>query len=93
MEEWYIDKYYEEINFKDWTHKDAEAPMIKIQHPEFEMYTSSLHYKSDVACADCHMPYVREGSLKVTDHWIRSPMLHVAVSQSAVAMGFRVLGK
>ena len=72
-----IDKYYEEINFKDWVHKEAEAPMIKIQHPEFEMYTSSLHYKSGVACADCHMPYVREGSLKVTDHWIRSPILHV----------------
>jgi nitrite reductase (cytochrome c-552) len=72
-----IDKYYEEIDFKDWVHKEAEAPMIKIQHPEFEMYTSSLHYKSGVACADCHMPYVREGSRKVTDHWIRSPILHV----------------
>ncbi|MBX3082489.1 MAG: ammonia-forming cytochrome c nitrite reductase subunit c552 [Anaerolineae bacterium] len=72
-----IDKYYEEINFKDWTHKEAEAPMIKIQHPEFEMYTSSLHYKSGVSCADCHMPYVREGSRKVTDHWIRSPITHV----------------
>jgi nitrite reductase (cytochrome c-552) len=72
-----IDKYYEEIGFTDWKHKESEAPMIKIQHPEFELYTTSLHYKSGVTCADCHMPYVREGSRKVSDHWLRSPVFHV----------------
>lgn len=72
-----IDQYYTDIGFKDWTHAETGAPMIKIQHPEFELYTTSIHYKSGVSCADCHMPYVREGSLKVTDHWIRSPIHNI----------------
>ncbi|MFR3091858.1 MAG: ammonia-forming cytochrome c nitrite reductase subunit c552 [Eggerthella lenta] len=28
--------YYDERNFKDWNHADTFAPMIKVQHPEFE---------------------------------------------------------
>ncbi len=72
-----IDQYYTDIGFKDWTHAETGAPMIKIQHPEFELYTTSIHYKSGVSCADCHMPYVREGSLKVSDHWIRSPVHNI----------------
>ena len=31
-----------------------------------------------VACADCHMPYVREGAVKVSDHWVRSPLLNIS---------------
>src|SRR5262249_39150393 len=27
---------------------------------------------------DCHMPYVREGALKVSNHHVRSPLLNVA---------------
>ncbi len=72
-----IDQYYTNIGFSDWKHAETGAPMIKIQHPEFELYTTSIHYKSGVSCADCHMPYVREGSLKVTDHWIRSPIHNI----------------
>ena len=72
-----IDAYYTEIGFKDWAHAETNAPMIKIQHPEFEMYSSGLHAKSGVACADCHMPYVREGAIKVSDHWLRSPLTNV----------------
>src|SRR5512138_1944067 len=30
---------------------------------------------SGVACADCHMPYRREGALKISEHWVRSPLL------------------
>ncbi len=41
------------------------------------MYNSGLHFKSGVACADCHMPYIREGALKVSDHWLRSPLTNV----------------
>ncbi len=72
-----IDAYYTEIEFTDWTHKETNAPMIKIQHPEFEMWSSGLHAKSGVACADCHMPYVRDGAVKVSDHWLRSPLVNV----------------
>jgi nitrite reductase (cytochrome c-552) len=72
-----IEKYYDAISFKDWTHKDTNTPMIKIQHPEFETWSSGLHAKSGVACADCHMPYVRDGSVKVSDLWLRSPLTNI----------------
>lgn len=70
--------YYDEYGFKDWTHKETGAPMLKAQHPEFETFTTSLHYRSGVSCADCHMPYVREGAVKVSDHWLRSPLDNVS---------------
>jgi len=44
------------------------------------LYSTSIHNQSGVACADCHMPYIREGALKVSDHWIRSPLTNVANS-------------
>lgn len=72
-----IEQYYYDIGFKDWTHAETNAPMIKIQHPEFELASTGLHAQSGVACADCHMPYVREGSVKVSDHWLRSPLTNV----------------
>ncbi|MFO7634724.1 MAG: ammonia-forming cytochrome c nitrite reductase subunit c552 [Caldilinea sp.] len=75
-----IERYYDEYGFKDWTHKETGAPMLKMQHPEFELFTTGLHYQSGVACADCHMPYVREGSVKVSDHWLRSPKVNVATA-------------
>jgi nitrite reductase (cytochrome c-552) len=64
--------------FKDWVHAESGAPVLKAQHPEFEMWNQGIHSRSGVACADCHMPYVREGAVKVTDHWIRSPLLNVS---------------
>lgn len=72
-----IQDHYDTYGFKDWTHKESGAPMLKMQHPEFEMYTTGLHYRSGVACADCHMPYVRDGAVKVSDHWLRSPLTNI----------------
>ncbi len=69
--------YYDEVKFKDWTHKETGAPVLKAQHPEFEMYNQGVHARSGVACADCHMPYRREGGMKVSDHQVRSPMLNI----------------
>jgi nitrite reductase (cytochrome c-552) len=48
--------------------------MLKMQHPEFELWGTGIHAKSGVSCADCHMPFLREGSIKVSDHWVRSPL-------------------
>jgi len=73
-----INEYYDEDGFKDWEHKETGAPMLKVQHPEFELYSTSIHAQSGVSCADCHMPYIREGALKISDHWIRSPIQNVA---------------
>jgi nitrite reductase (cytochrome c-552) len=70
-------EYYEEIGFSDWTHAETGAPVLKAQHPEFEMYNQGVHARSGVACADCHMPYQRTGAMKVSDHHVRSPLLNV----------------
>ena len=51
--------------------------MLKAQHPEFEMYNQGIHARSGVACADCHMPYKREGAMKISDHHVRSPLLNI----------------
>ena len=69
--------YYDEAKFKDWTHADTGAPVLKAQHPEFEMWNQGIHARSGVACADCHMPYTRVGALKISDHHVRSPLLNV----------------
>ena len=41
------------------------------------MYNQGIHARSGVACADCHMPYQREGSQKISDHHVRSPLLNI----------------
>lgn len=69
--------YYEETGFADWTHADTGAPMLKAQHPEFEMWNQGIHSRSGVTCADCHMPYMRVGGLKISDHHVRSPLLNI----------------
>jgi nitrite reductase (cytochrome c-552) len=69
--------YYEETQFKDWVHADTGAPVLKAQHPEFEMWNQGIHARSGVACADCHMPYKREGAMKISDHHVRSPLLNI----------------
>jgi nitrite reductase (cytochrome c-552) len=69
--------YYEENGFKDWTHAESGAPMLKAQHPEFELWNQGVHARSGVACADCHMPYQRVGAMKVSDHHVRSPLLNI----------------
>jgi nitrite reductase (cytochrome c-552) len=72
--------YYEENGHKDWTHKVSGAPVLKAQHPEFEMYNQGIHAKSGVACADCHMPYKRTGAMKISDHHVQSPLLNIQKS-------------
>ena len=69
--------YYDEVGFKDWMHADTSAPTLKAQHPEFEMYNQGIHARSGVACADCHMPYTRQGAHKISDHHVRSPLLNI----------------
>ncbi|MCX7719420.1 MAG: ammonia-forming cytochrome c nitrite reductase subunit c552 [Candidatus Sumerlaeaceae bacterium] len=70
--------YYDEVGFKDWTHKETSAPVLKAQHPEFELWNQGVHARAGVACADCHMPYKRVGALKVSDHHVRSPLLNIS---------------
>jgi nitrite reductase (cytochrome c-552) len=69
------EKYYDDQGFKDWDHAVTGAPMLKAQHPEFELWSQGIHARSGVSCADCHMPYVRQGAIKISDHHVRSPLL------------------
>jgi nitrite reductase (cytochrome c-552) len=87
-----IDSYYDKVGFTDWSHAETGSPMIKIQHPEYELWSTGLHAKSGVACADCHMPYIREGSVKVSDHHLRSPLTMINQScQNCHRQGEEVL--
>jgi nitrite reductase (cytochrome c-552) len=78
-----IEATYDEFKFDDghrffdWKHAETGAEVLKAQHPEFEVWNQGTHGKAGVACADCHMPYMREGALKVSDHWVRSPLVNV----------------
>ena len=78
-----IESYYDHYKFKDghrfydWKHADTGTEVLKAQHPEFELWNQGIHARSGVACADCHMPYRREGAIKISDHWIRSPLLNI----------------
>jgi nitrite reductase (cytochrome c-552) len=69
--------YHDSTGHKDFVHKISGAPVLKAQHPEFELYNQGIHARSGVACADCHMPYKREGAMKISDHHVRSPVLNL----------------
>lgn len=75
-----MEKYYDDMEFSDWTHSISKAPMLKAQHPGYETYMTGIHAERGVSCADCHMPYISEGGLKYTNHHIQSPLNNVASS-------------
>jgi nitrite reductase (cytochrome c-552) len=72
-----IESYYDEIGFHDWKHAETGALVLKAQHPEFELWNQGVHARSGVVCSDCHMPYMRQGAIKISDHHVRSPLLNV----------------
>jgi len=72
-----IEAHYDQIRFTDWKHAETGAPALKAQHPEFETYSQGAHARAGVACADCHMPYMRQGAMKISDHHVRSPLFDV----------------
>ena len=75
-----IEKYYDQAGFSDWTHQLSKTPMLKAQHPDYEVFTTGIHSQRGVSCADCHMPYMSEGGQKFTDHRIQSPLNNMANS-------------
>ncbi|MBU0678701.1 MAG: ammonia-forming cytochrome c nitrite reductase subunit c552 [Verrucomicrobia bacterium] len=78
LEKFWNEKTFEDgTRFFDYRHKESGAEILKAQHPEFEMWSQGIHARSGVACADCHMPYMRDGATKVSDHWVRSPLLNI----------------
>ena len=64
--------------FYDYEHGETGSRVYKAQHPEFELWSQGIHARSGVGCADCHMPYERQGAMKVSSHWVRSPLLNIS---------------
>jgi nitrite reductase (cytochrome c-552) len=75
-----IESYYDSYAFSDWTHAISKAPMLKAQHPDYELYRMGIHGQRGVACADCHMPYIAEGGVKYTSHHVRSPLASISTT-------------
>jgi nitrite reductase (cytochrome c-552) len=75
-----MERYYDEIEFSDWTHALSRASLLKAQHPDYEVYLTGVHASRGVSCADCHMPFISEGGQKFTDHHIQSPLNNIANS-------------
>ncbi|MCG3204657.1 MAG: Cytochrome c-552 [Elusimicrobia bacterium] len=74
---WNTTQYTDGTPFSDFVHAETGAKLLKAQHPEFELWSQGIHARSGVSCADCHMPYMRDGATKVSDHWVRSPLLNI----------------
>ncbi|HEX7357344.1 MAG TPA: ammonia-forming cytochrome c nitrite reductase [Ignavibacteriaceae bacterium] len=73
-----MEAYYDNMEFSDWTHALSKTPMLKAQHPDYELFMTGIHAIRGVSCSDCHMPYKSEGGVKFTDHHIQSPLNNVA---------------
>jgi nitrite reductase (cytochrome c-552) len=75
-----MEAYYDEISYVDWTHALSKTPMLKAQHPDYELFMLGPHGQKGLSCADCHMPYIAEGGVKYSDHHLVSPLRNVASS-------------
>lgn len=68
------ERYYDEAEYYDYIHTLSKTPILKAQHPDFEIAQQGIHAQRGVSCADCHMPYVSQGGVKFSDttspaHW------------------------
>ena len=72
-----IERYYDQRDFSDWTHKVSKTPMLKAQHPGYEMFVTGAHGKNGVSCADCHMPYVKEDGVTYSSHQVGNPLENI----------------
>jgi nitrite reductase (cytochrome c-552) len=75
-----IEKYYDNYQFSDWVNSISRTPMIKAQHPDYELFSMGIHAERGLACADCHMPYVSEGGVKYTSHHLQSPLNSISTT-------------
>jgi nitrite reductase (cytochrome c-552) len=75
-----MEAYYDSVQHVDFVHALSKTPILKAQHPDYEVYKTGVHAERGVACADCHMPYKSEGGVKFTNHKIASPLENIAGS-------------
>jgi nitrite reductase (cytochrome c-552) len=78
-----LERYWDEkvfpdgSEFYDYVRAETGAKVFKVQHPEFELWSTGIHAQSGVTCADCHMPYERRGAMKVSSHDVSSPLASI----------------
>lgn len=75
-----MEAYYDEVEHVDFVHTLSKTPILKAQHPDYELFQFGIHGQRGVSCADCHMPYKSEGGVKFTDHHIQSPLNNISGS-------------
>lgn len=76
-----IEKYYDAVGFADWVHALSRVPLLKAQHPDYELYRQGTLAQLGLTCVDCHMPPVAaDKKTKLTDHYIRSPLNNIAAA-------------
>ena len=75
-----MEKYYDEAGYADWTHVVSKAPMLKTQHPDYELFLLGPHAQRGLSCADCHLPYISEGGIKYSDHHLVSPLKYISTT-------------
>ncbi|MGE5496446.1 MAG: ammonia-forming cytochrome c nitrite reductase subunit c552, partial [Syntrophothermus sp.] len=75
-----IEKYYDNVNHVDFVHYLSKAPILKAQHPDYELSRMGIHAQRGVTCVDCHMPYMTEGGVKFTNHQIVSPVMYISTA-------------
>ena len=73
-----MEEYYDNIDYADWTHALSKAPMLKAQHPDYELFLLGPHAQRGLSCADCHMPYMSEGGIKYSNHQVMSPLKNIS---------------
>lgn len=71
-------EHYKKLNFYDFKHAVTGARLVKLQHPEAETFSGSIHDRAGVGCADCHMPIMKNKQGKTfKSHMVIKPRNHV----------------
>ena len=73
-----MENYYDSVQHVDFIHKLSKAPILKAQHPDYELFMVGPHAQRGLSCADCHMPYMAEGGIKYSNHQVMSPLKNVS---------------
>lgn len=77
----YYEKYAESGEYpKDYVSSISGAQIIKMQHPDYETFKQSSHYRAGVSCSDCHMPYNVQNGTKYSTHAWTSPLKTIETS-------------
>lgn len=84
-----IENYYDKIGFSDYVNKLSRTPMLKAQHPDFELAQMGIHARRGVSCGECHMPYVEEELRSYNNHHIQSPLAMIEKHARPVIMKVR----